>query len=90
MDKRQRRAIEDQAFASLQSKLLTAQSLELAQLVKDVTDAKQALAATPALERAISGDDDGEPVALDDGQLSELVATLFEAIDKLTAFYKAA
>lgn len=63
------------------------QSLELGQLVKNVIDAKR-LAATPALERALVGDDDGEPVALDDGELAALVSELFEAIDKLENFYR--
>jgi hypothetical protein len=68
----------------------TKESLELAQLVKNVVDAKRPLAATPALERALVGDDDGKPVALDDGKLGELVDTLFEAIDKLAEFYAVA
>jgi hypothetical protein len=72
MDKRQRRAIEDQAFASLRSKLSTAQSLELAQLVKDVVDAKGGLIRLK-LERRLVWEDH---------------YALFKAIDKLEAFYK--
>jgi hypothetical protein len=65
---------------------LTHDSLELAQLVKDVIDAKRALA-SPELVRALVGDDDGNAVEVDGELLLDLVSELFTAIDKLEAFY---